>query len=73
MVAPGQFMAFTQADLDAIDAEIATIRTVKSTTVADQSTTFRDLKELYAERQRIAQSLTTGTSRTRLAGFRKGV
>lgn len=66
-------MAYTQADLDAIDAEIATIRTVKATTFGDQSTTFRDLKELYAERERIARALTSGGSRTRVAAVRKGV
>lgn len=69
-------MAYTQADLDALDAEIATVRTVKSTTFGDQSTTFRDLDELLKLRSVMKQqldSLTTGGSRTRFAGFRKGV
>jgi hypothetical protein len=68
-------MAYTQADLDAIDAEIARIRTVRQTTFGDQSTTFRDLDELYAERARVAQaiSVSAGTPRTRLASFSKGV
>lgn len=52
-------MAYTQADLDAIDAEIATIRTTKSLAIADRSTTFRDLEEMYAERRRIAQQIAT--------------
>jgi hypothetical protein len=64
-------MAYTQADLDAIDAEIATIRTVKATTTGDQSTTFRDLDELYRERERIARAITGG-SRTRYASVSKG-
>jgi hypothetical protein len=50
-------MAYTQADLDALDVEIATIRTVKSTTTADQSTTFRDLDELLRLRAVMAQSM----------------
>jgi len=65
-------MAYTQADLDAIDAEIATIRTVKSTTIDGQSTTFRDLDELYRERERIARTIAGG-SRTRYAATSKGV
>jgi hypothetical protein len=65
----------TQADLDAIDAEIAAVRTVKSTAFGDQSTTFRDLDELYRERERIARAIgtTAGVPRTRLGVFSKGV
>lgn len=66
-------MAYTQADLDAIDAEIATVRTVKSTTFGDQSTTFRDLDELYRERERIARAVAGSGSRTRFAATSKGV
>jgi hypothetical protein len=68
-------MAYTQADLDALDVEIATIRTVKSTTTADQSTTFRDLDELLRLRAVMAQSMAVaaGASRTRFAATRKGV
>ena len=65
-------MAYTQADLDLLDAEIATIRTVKQTTHSDQSTTFRDLDELLRLRQMMTASLA-GTSRTRLAATSKGV
>lgn len=64
-------MAYTQADLDALDAEIATIRIVEATTMADQSTKFRSLGEIYAERDRIAR-LIAGGSRTRYAATRKG-
>ena len=69
-------MAYTQADLDALDAEIATIRTVKATTTADQSTTFRDLDELLKLRALMAQSVaavTSGAPRTRYAAVSKGV
>lgn len=68
-------MPYTQADLDALDAEIAQVRTVSSTTFADQSVTFRPLSELYAERARIAQAITSsaGASRTRYAATSKGV
>lgn len=65
-------MSYTQADLDALDAEIATIRTVKSTAFADQQTTFRDLDELYRERERIARAIAGG-SRTRYAATSKGI
>ena len=66
-------MAYTQADLDAIDAEINTLRTVKATTIADQSTTFRDLDELYKERDRIARAIAGGVSRTRYLASSKGL
>ena len=68
-------MAFTQADLDAIDAEITAIRTVESQTNGDRSTKFRSLDELYRERARIAQAIasTAGTTRTRYASTSKGV
>lgn len=65
-------MAYTQADLDAIDAEIATIRTVKATTFGDQGMTFRDLNELYKERERIARAIAS-VPRTRYAATSKGV
>lgn len=67
----------TQADLDAIDAEIATIRTVKATSFGDQSTTFRDLDELYTERARLALAIDldagVSLSRTRYAATSKGL
>lgn len=69
-------MAYTQADLDALDADIATIRAVKSTTTGDQSTTFRDLDELLRLRAVMAQAVSassTGRSRTRYATVDKGV
>lgn len=68
-------MAYTQADLNAIDAEINKIRSVKSTTFGDQQTVFRDLDELYKERKRIADTIAAaaGTSRTRYAATTKGI
>lgn len=68
-------MAYTQADLDALDAEIATIRTVKVTSTADQSTTFRDLDELLTLRAVMAQQIAVAASgtRTRFAATSKGV
>jgi hypothetical protein len=68
-------MAYTQADLDALDAEIAKVRLIDSTAFADQSTKFRSLEELLMLRSVMAQSIATGagTSRTRLAATSKGV
>ena len=68
-------MAYTQADIDALDAEIAKVRVAKSVTFGDQSTTFRDLDELLSLRAVMAQQIATasGASRTRLAAFSKGV
>lgn len=67
-------MAYTQADLDAIDAEIASLRTVKATAFGDQSTTFRNLDELYKERDRIARAIdgSSAPPRGRFAVTTKG-
>lgn len=68
-------MAYTQADLDAIDAEINSLRTVDSQTIADRSVKYRSLDELYRERARVAQAIASasGTTRTRVAATSKGV
>lgn len=68
-------MAYTQADLDALDADIAKVRLIDSTTFADQSTKFRSLDDLLKLRAVMAQSIAAaaGTSRTRLAATSKGV
>lgn len=68
-------MAYVQADLDAIDAEIGKIRSVESTTIADRSVKFRPLDELYRERARIAQAISAaaGRTRTRYVSTSKGV
>lgn len=67
-------MAYTQADLDAIDAKIEKIRGVKATSLADRSVTF-DLDGLVKERARIAAALaaSSGVSRVRYAATSKGV
>lgn len=65
-------MAYTQADLDALDAEIAKVRTVKSTTFGDQSTTFRSLDELLKLRAVMAAQVA-GQNRTRYGSTSKGV
>lgn len=64
-------MAYTQADLDELDAEIAKVRTVKSTTFGDQSTTFRDLDEML--KLRAVMAAQVNSSRTRYATTKKGV
>lgn len=68
-------MAYTQADLDAIDVEIGKIRTIKATSLADRSVTFRSLDELTKERARIAAAIAqaSGTSRVRHAATSKGI
>lgn len=68
-------MAYTQADLDAIDAEINSLRTVDSQTIADRSVKYRSLDDLYRERARVAQAIASasGTTRTRVAATSKGV
>lgn len=68
-------MAYSQADLDALDAEITKVRLIDSTTIADQSTKFRSLEELLMLRATMAQSIAaaSGMSRTRLAATSKGV
>ena len=68
-------MAYTQADLDALDSEIAQVRLIDTTQFADQSTKFRSLDELLKLRAVMAQAIAAaaGTSRTRLAATSKGV
>lgn len=72
-------MAWTQADLDALDAAIqATITSgafrVQSVQFADRSQTFYSLKEMRDLRAFIAGLVQTasGRSGTRLAATRKG-
>lgn len=68
-------MAYTQADIDALDAEIAQVRVVKATTFSDQSTTFRDLDELLRLRAVMAAAVNAnaGGSRTRYGATSKGI
>lgn len=68
-------MPYSQADLDALDAEIAATRAAKATQSGDQSTTFRDLDEILALRSVMAAAIATaaGTSRTRYVTTCKGL
>lgn len=71
-------MAYTQAQLDALDADIANFGVVERTTFADQTTQFRSLDEMMKLRAIMAadvaaQTSTNGGSRTRYAAFSKGV
>lgn len=68
-------MAYTQADVDALDVKIAAAGAVKATTFGDQSTTFRDLDEMLKLRALMVQSIAAaaGRSTTRYAATRKGV
>jgi hypothetical protein len=68
-------MAYTQADIDALDLEIAKVRTVKASAHGDQSATFRDLDEMLKLRALMAQAVaaSSGGTRTRLAATSKGI
>jgi hypothetical protein len=65
-------VAYTQADIDALDEEIRKVRLVKATEFADQRTEFRPLDELMKLRATMAQSLAQ-VNRVRLAATSKGV
>lgn len=67
-------MAYTQAQLDALDADIANFGAVESTTFSDQSTRFRPLEDLLRLRAVMAADVaaTAGATRTRYAAFRSG-
>lgn len=61
-------MPYTQEDLDALDAEIATVRLIKQRTHGDRSTTFRSVEELLILRGLMAIEIAGG-SRTRYAAY----
>lgn len=67
-------MAWTQADLDAIDTAIAGGAVLQSLTFADQTFTFRSMDDMLKVRAVIAQSLAAvaGKSAHRLAATSKG-
>ena len=67
-------MAWTQDDLDKLDAAIAGGAVLKEIQFADQSFVFRDIDEMLKVRVLIAQSLSTATggSGYRLATTSKG-
>lgn len=65
-------MPYTQADLDALDAEIAQVRLVEETAFSDQRTRFRSIDDILKLRSVMAASVA-GASRTRYAAHDKGV
>lgn len=64
---------YTQADLDALDAEIEKVRTVSQLQFSDQSITFRPLDELLKMRAVMVQHINAGSGNTRYAATSKGV
>lgn len=69
-------MAWTQADLDKIDAAIAGGAVVQSLTFADQSFTFRSIDDMLKVRALIAGALALTASPSsgyRVAATNKGV
>lgn len=63
-------MAYTQADLDKADRDIA--NSVRATSIADRSTTFRSLEELKQIREIIANALTEQRSKQTFGVASKG-
>jgi hypothetical protein len=69
-------MAWTQADLDKLDAALASGSALQTITFADQSFTFRSIDEMLKLRGIMQQALNAaaGTATThRVAAFSKGV
>lgn len=68
-------MAFSQADLDALDAKILAQGGMRAITKADRSVTFSELDDLLKLRAEMAAQLAAaaGQTRTRLAAHDKGV
>ena len=68
-------MAWTQADLDKLDAAISSGSGLQSMMFGDNSFTFRTIDEMLKLRAVMQQALnaTAGTSSTRYAAFSKGV
>jgi hypothetical protein len=69
-------MAWTQADLDALDAALAGGSAIQSMTFTDQSFTFRTIDDMLKLRAVIAAALAAAASPSsgyRLAATSKGV
>ena len=68
-------MAFTQADVDALDRAIADGRGAIEITFADQTVRFRSVDEMKDLRAMMAGEVAAaaGVSRTRFAATSKGV
>ena len=67
----------TQADLDALDADIVATAAVESTQFEQQTTRFRSIDEQLKARAHVARQLEAAgsgiKSRSRFAGFSKGL
>jgi hypothetical protein len=68
-------MAWTQADIDALERAIADGRGARAITFADQSVTFNSIAEMLALLATMKQAVAAaaGGSSTRYAAFSKGV
>lgn len=68
-------MAWTQADIDALKAAIATGRGAKTMSFGDQSVTFHSVEEMRELLRMMQQDVTpvSTTPRTRYAVVNKGV
>lgn len=65
-------MAFTQAQLDALDAQIAAAGAVESTAFQDQNTRFRSIADLLALRAQMAREIAAGSGSVRYAAVSRG-
>jgi hypothetical protein len=66
--------SFTQAQIDAFEAALATRQGARSITVGDQTVTFGSYEECLAFLAHMKRSLVTNTApRTRYAAFTKGM
>ena len=68
-------MAYTQADLDALEQEIKDVRLIEQQQHADRSVRYRPLKDLLELRATMAASIaaSAGNSRSGVAAVCKGV
>lgn len=67
-------MAFTQADVDLLDAAIVAGRGARTMAFSDQTVTFHSVDEMLRLRSVMLQEVTQTAGRvsTRLAAFSKG-
>jgi hypothetical protein len=72
---PEDVSDYTQADIDALDAEIAVVRVAERTQSGNEMTQYRPLKDLLALRASMTSAVATaaGRPRSRVAAFDKGV
>lgn len=69
-------MAWTQADIEALERAIADGRGARQMTFNDQTVVFnspKEMLELLEAMKATVATASTGASRTRYAGFSKGV